>query len=650
MATPQGRVVASSGPTGRVAPLPGEPTKYTVSVTDARKLIEQGVDPANILAYIPGPNGQPLTDPKPLDQYRQGGGLIHGALGGLAKGTGEILDGDIAGGVRSIWEGSPGGQAYESAKDQLDKLGLTPGAIDTAGLDKDTQAARDLRQRFLADLDATGPRAAPMAEGTQMGPIERIAATQIGAPREVGASQIGPVTDARAATLGPAAQAQAATLGPAAQAQASTIDPAVLATAARIRGEEQEQFRARQLGLVQGLEDTIAGKAPSVAEIQLRDAADRNIAQQYAMAASARGQNIGLAQRGAAQNAAGIGAQLGRDASLLRAQEIAQARGLLGGVLAQGRDSDINLATNQAGLEQQATLANANAQNTRAINQAQLGTQVSLGNAGMTNEQARAAATLQTNVNVANAGMTNEQARAGAQLQTQTEIANAAARNAAAIRQAELEQQAATGNADRSLTADTSNATLQQQAAIANQTAYNAQQQHAAQLAQQIAIANQQAQQTQTQLDDQREKAMRDAALTAQGQTIEAGVGKAGIDLKNREAALDTAKAVGQAVAFVSSDERGKTDIAAADVPVRAFLDDLEAKTFRYRRPDRPGAARGRRFGVMAQDLERNPVGRSLVRDTEQGKVIDLPQGLGVFLAALGNINRRVARVEKKAA
>lgn len=120
----------------------------------------------------------------------------------------------------------------------------------------------------------------------------------------------------------------------------------------------QDQFRQGQLGLAYQLSQQAAGQGPSLAQQQLQAGTDRNIAQAMAMAQAQQGQGAGLAQRQVAQQQAGMAAQTNQDAGALRLQEQMQAQNMLGQVLAGGRGQDIGLATEQAGLNQGANLAN----------------------------------------------------------------------------------------------------------------------------------------------------------------------------------------------------------------------------------------------------------------------------------------------------
>ena len=62
-----------------------------------------------------------------------------------------------------------------------------------------------------------------------------------------------------------------------------------------------------------------------------------------------------------------------------------------------------------------------------------------------------------------------------------------------------------------------------------------------------------------------------------------------------------------------------------------------------------PGAGpSGRRLGVSAQELERTPLGAGMVRETPSGKAIDVPQATGALLGMVGELGKRLRKVEGK--
>ncbi len=75
---------------------------------------------------------------------------------------------------------------------------------------------------------------------------------------------------------------------------------------------------------------------------------------------------------------------------------------------------------------------------------------------------------------------------------------------------------------------------------------------------------------------------------------------------------------------------------------LKAMLDDLHAKKFAYK-GEGPGAEH---VGIMAQDLERSPLGKTMVMDTPAGKTIDANMIMPAILAAAAELNRRVGKLE----
>jgi len=184
------------------------------------------------------------------------------------------------------------------------------------------------------------------------------------------------------------------------QAQAQQMNAAQVAalqqmqTAQIARGEDQ-QVRTDQIGLAQALQAQASGTGPSVAEAQLQRQNENAIRAQSAIAASARGGNVAMAQRQAAQNIAGLQAEAGAQAAALRIQEQSVARDQLRGVLGDTRQTDAAIATQQAQLGQETGKINVT-----------LDAQKSFADALAAQEAGKVNATLGTDVNKFNAGQT----------------------------------------------------------------------------------------------------------------------------------------------------------------------------------------------------------------------------------------------------
>jgi hypothetical protein len=130
---------------------------------------------------------------------------------------------------------------------------------------------------------------------------------------------------------------------------------------ATVNRSEDQQFRSNQLQQMQRLQDRALGRGgPSVAETQLNQSTDRNLANLMALQSAQRGrgargfagaQNVQAQGVNALQSAAG-------DAATLRAQEQIAAEQQLTDAARAAREQDIGVATTQAGLTQSASQSN----------------------------------------------------------------------------------------------------------------------------------------------------------------------------------------------------------------------------------------------------------------------------------------------------
>lgn len=97
----------------------------------------------------------------------------------------------------------------------------------------------------------------------------------------------------------------------------------------------------------------------------------------------------------------------------------------------------------------------------------------------------------------------------------------------------------------------------------------------------------------------------------------------------------------------------GRTDAELHAATPKAQADDTQRNlglyTYQYDPVARAaGAPPGTRVGPVAQELERTPLGASVVSDTPVGKVVDRDQALGLALGLLGRTGERLDRLEGK--
>lgn len=94
-----------------------------------------------------------------------------------------------------------------------------------------------------------------------------------------------------------------------------------------------------------------------------------------------------------------------------------------------------------------------------------------------------------------------------------------------------------------------------------------------------------------------------------------------------------------------------EVEVDEKDFNPKSFLDALQAYSYEYKNNAKklPTAGEGRHLSVMAQDLEKaGPVGKSMVIDTPNGKVVDYGKGFGAILAAQTHLNERLKELESK--
>jgi len=123
----------------------------------------------------------------------------------------------------------------------------------------------------------------------------------------------------------------------------------------------------------------------------------------------------------------------------------------------------------------------------------------------------------------------------------------------------------------------------------------------------------------------------RGGALTQAGAAAQAGADK-------KEAAIGQKKqGVMTAAGALMSDEREKKDVSRiSDDELEEFFTAASGgKKFKYKDTSKPGTQEGVRVGIMAQDVEGTELGKHVVKDTEDGKMLDTDNLIGLILASL---------------
>lgn len=103
---------------------------------------------------------------------------------------------------------------------------------------------------------------------------------------------------------------------------------------------------------------------------------------------------------------------------------------------------------------------------------------------------------------------------------------------------------------------------------------------------------------------------------------------------------LGTVGTVG--TSLMASDEKLK-DIEGKSPDMDEFMESLRPIAFSYKSGGvRKGESPGRQIGVLAQDVEKTPEGRTMVEDTPDGKMLNTRKGFGAILAALAELHDEI--------
>ena len=122
----------------------------------------------------------------------------------------------------------------------------------------------------------------------------------------------------------------------------------------------------------------------------------------------------------------------------------------------------------------------------------------------------------------------------------------------------------------------------------------------------------------------------------------------------NREAQAAQAQAAGTRsllgsgiAAFAMSDKKAKKNVRdAKSDEFKDMLDKIKPKKYDYKEGGTGAISDTDYTGVMAQDLEKSDLGRDMVMDTPEGKMVDKEKMLMTAMASLADMNDRVKELE----
>lgn len=145
-------------------------------------------------------------------------------------------------------------------------------------------------------------------------------------------------------------------------------------------------------------------------------------------------------------------------------------------------------------------------------------------------------------------------------------------------------------------------------------------------------------------------------AAAARGVSVQANIANQQSQMMQRGQTLGLLGNLGAAGAlmYAGSDENMKEEIKPskgdANKLIESFMDAMKSYNYKYKEEAQGAAGKknpeGEVTSVMAQDLEKSELGKKMVQDTPNGKIVDYAQGMAPLFAAIAELNQRTKKLE----
>lgn len=161
---------------------------------------------------------------------------------------------------------------------------------------------------------------------------------------------------------------------------------------------------------------------------------------------------------------------------------------------------------------------------------------------------------------------------------------------------------------------------------------------------------NQAAQAQRLQEQQSANQALLQNAQAQRGMALQGSVAQANANAQAQQAQAQKLGAIGQTVGgfAMMSDKNAKKDISEnsdkASNMVEDFLKALKSYSYEYKDGKGP---KGEQTSVMAQDLEKSDLGKKMVKDTPEGKMVDYSQGMATLFASIAELNKKIDKIKK---
>lgn len=386
---------------------------------------------------------------------------------------------------------------------------------------------------------------------------------------------------------------------------------------------EQNALAEQQQANIDALTAQAEGTGPSLAQDALTNATDRNNKQIMGQIASQRGVQPGQALRVGLNTMADANQQAASDAATLRLQEQMAARDKLSGVLANTRGQAADQGTN--------------ATNTQLAASGQQGNVLG----GVRTQD------IQTKQLAEDKTMKNQVLASG---------------NAEAQRQAQIEKE----KIKTGLASDARKAQSEMIAGIGGGVAMAASDENAKkdisdadikikEFLEAVSKASKNLTQETFMTSDENLKTNIDVEKPKTPEKIKAEKNKKFSDVmrdaslsSDKKVGMTIGKGIGSLVSMAVSDEDLKENSKIADMSVKNFLDALKAHEYKYKESAEglPGVDDKKHISPMAQEFEKTDMGKGMVVDTPEGKIVDYAKSAGALFASLAHINERIKKLE----
>ena len=136
-------------------------------------------------------------------------------------------------------------------------------------------------------------------------------------------------------------------------------------------------------------------------------------------------------------------------------------------------------------------------------------------------------------------------------------------------------------------------------------------------------------------------------AAAQRGVALQSGLANQQAKQQDQQAVIQGIAGIGQTAAMLS-DETEKENIKPAKGSaneIETFMNAIKEYNYNYKNK---ANGTGEKTGVMAQDLEKTSVGKTMVDENGKGqKVVDTNKAIGAILAGMADLNKKIKKMEK---